>query len=211
MPHAHLSDALRSLWISDDATSRRRTLARLAQHKRQFESWWKCELAAHLWDYCDGFGPNTYVWLESMDRADITIATGVASPRGLLIAPECRVGIPLELKTSGTWWGATNSAIAKALKNGKKRLAADLRDLRDSRRFIKPFGVVGLLLTHEGSAVDPVFLKYLEYARALGHDLSLEVLLDEEIGLPVEDDQTVAAQQIFWIARAKIGASAQSS
>ena len=47
--HAQLLvDAIHSLWTSEPGHHRRRTLARLAQHERQFEDWWKCELGAHL-------------------------------------------------------------------------------------------------------------------------------------------------------------------
>ena len=208
MAETHLSHALRSLWTADHASARRRTLARLAQHNRQFEPWWKCELAAHLWDHVDRFGPDTHVWLEALDRADVTIATGVESQRGLRIAPDCTVCIPVELKTTGTWWGSTPSAIAKAFdERGQKRLSADMHDLRDQRRASRPFAAVGLLVTHVGSASDDVFGRYLEHARTLGRNHELEVLLDEAIELP-DDDQEVSAHQIFWIARAPSSSTA---
>jgi hypothetical protein len=195
-----LIDALRSLWIVDDGARRRRTLSRLAQHKRQLETWWKCELGAHLWDYVDRFGEGTYAWLEALDRADVTIATGKESSKGLAIDPSGAVCIPIELKTIGTWWGTSRSAIGKALDEpGKKRLSEDMHQLLERGRRTKPFGAVGLLVTHVGRASDEVFGRYLDFARNLGRGLALDVLLDETIELPAEGGQAVAAHQIFWI------------
>lgn len=195
-----LVEALRSLWTADDGVHRRRTLARLAQHERQFETWWKCELGAHLWDHVDLFGEGTYVWLEAHDRADITIATGRESRKRLAIDPKGAVCIPIELKTIGTWWGTSESAIEKALdEDGKKRLSEDMRQLVERGRRTKPFGAVGLLLTHVGQATDGVFGEYLDCARRLGQKHTLEVLVDEAIDLPAQGGQCAAAHQIFWI------------
>jgi hypothetical protein len=195
-----LVDPLSSLWTTDEAAHRRRTLARLAQHGRQLEAWWKCELGAHLWDHADRFGPNTYVWFEAVDRADISIATGIEAKKTLEVDPDGPVCIPIELKTSGTWWGASRRAIAKALdQGGKKCLAEDMRQLRERGRPSKPFGAVGLLVTHVGHASDEVNLAYLAYARELGQRHELKVLLDEEIALPSEDGQRVTARQLFWV------------
>src|SRR4051812_26907157 len=180
-----LIEALRSLWTGDDGPRRRRTLARLAQHERQLEAWWKCELGAHLWDHADHFGDGTYIWLESLDRADITIATGTELKKRLAIDPKGMICIPIELKTVGTWWGRSASAIGKALdEKGKKRLSEDMRQLVGRGRRARPFGAVGLLVTHLGQGSDPVFRAYLDYALELGREHELEVLVDDAIELP---------------------------
>lgn len=203
-----LVEALRMLWTGSEAEHRRRTLARLAQHGRQLEAWWKCELGAHLWDHVERFGDRMFVWFEAVDRADLAIATGRSAKKKLVVDPDGEVCIPIELKTCGTWPGGSRSAIAKALdEGGKKKLSEDMRQLVGRGRPAKPFGTVGLLITHVGSATDKVFLDYIVYARELGERHGLEKLLDEEIALPVQDDQAVAAQQLFWITPgAEVGA-----
>lgn len=198
MPAARLSDALTSLWTGPDAAARRRTLARLAQHQRQLESWWKCELAAHLWDHVAGFGPDIDVFIESHDRADLTIATAATSPKGVSVAPEGAVCIPIELKTTGTWWGSSPSAVAKALsETGKKRLTADMADARNRRRS-RPFAAVGLLVTHIGDAGDAEIASYVDAAKELGRQYKLNLLVDDAIPLAPEAGQAVAAHQVFW-------------
>ena len=75
-----LCTAFREMWGAE--LPRSRTLARLVIHERQIEAWWKCEIAAHMWDHVDRFGDNVYVRLESFDRADIAIATGAIDDSG---------------------------------------------------------------------------------------------------------------------------------
>ena len=206
MPETILRVALRSLWTTVEAGARRRTLARLLQHRRQFEPWWKAELAAHLWDHIGLLGPNTDVWLEAHDRSDITIAESAVGAKEPCISGD-GLCIPVELKMAGTWCGASPSEIDKALgDSSKKCLAQDMRDLRDGRRRASPFGLVGLLVTHVGQSSDEVYERYLERARDLGHENGLELMLDEPIDLPQDEVEGVAAHQLFWLAREAVAA-----
>jgi hypothetical protein len=48
-----LADAFRSVW-SDPR--RLKTLGRIIVHERQFENWWKFEVATHLWELAEELG-----------------------------------------------------------------------------------------------------------------------------------------------------------
>jgi hypothetical protein len=187
---------MRTMWGLDVA--RGKTLARLTQHQRQCEAWWKCEVATHLWDFSNQFGPDTYVWLEACDRADIVLATGAYRAGKLERVTSGAVCIPIELKMVGTFWGRHN--IKKAYsERGKKRLEQDMRDARLRRRSARPFAAVGLLVTHVGVKTDSVLELYLQYARKLGEKHRLELVLDEGVSLPPAADEPVCAHQCLWI------------
>ena len=185
-----LSDALRGMWGLD--VPRSRTLARLVQHKRQIEQWWKCEVAAHLWDVAGQFGDDTDVYLENFDRADIAIAAG----EGRTSRTVC---IPIELKMIGTFWGRGN--VEKAYREpGKKRLEQDMLDARRGRRDARPFAAVALLVTHVGARTDATLDLYLRRARELGEEHTLQRVVDEPIVLPA--DEPSEAHQFLWVAPA---------
>lgn len=112
---------LQSLWTP----ARLSTLSRIAVHFRQFEEWWKWELATHLWELAGRVGADVFV--ESNGRADITVATPREVGGATEIDPTGPLCVPIELKTTGTWWGNTPSRISKALAEpGQKRLKDDL-------------------------------------------------------------------------------------
>lgn len=198
MPAQILCTAFRELWSAD--STRSRTLARLVRHERQIEAWWKCELAAHLWDYAAKVDEEAYVWMEAPKRADIAIARGTSNKKGLLVpaTSDGRTVIPIELKTVGTFWGG-GSGIEKAYREqGKKRLEHDMIDARDGRRPAHPFSVVALLVTHAGTRGDAVLDQYLRRARELGEQHGLIRVLDEAIPLPSMPDEPSAAHQLVW-------------
>jgi hypothetical protein len=157
---------------------RLRTLARIAFHQRQFETWWKFELATHLWDLAAQL--DAAVFVECLGRADVVLAC-VKEGSGVTQIDMCRSPrIPIELKTLGTWWGS--ASINKAYQeSGKKTLAQDMDNARERRRPL-PVGV-----EH-----DP---------RDLGTKYGLTELINERIELPLQSEGQATAQQILWIAR----------
>lgn len=193
-----LPDAISSMWGADVARSR--TLARLIRHERQVEGWWKCELAAHLWDHAERFGEDVYVWLESFDRADVALAQGelrggrlvpIPSPPGILI--------PIELKTVGTFWqGGPDKAYRD---KSKKCLEKDMADAAAGRRVASPFAAVALLVTHAGSQADAILETFIAGARQLGKEHGLIALLDEPVALPDLSEEPSSAHHLLWVAR----------
>lgn len=206
MPTQILCTAFRELWSSN--STRSLTLARLVQHKRQIEGWWKCELAAHLWDYAAKIDGEAHVWMEAPDRADIAIACGTGNKNGVL-APatgDGRTVIPMELKTVGTFWGG-GAGVEKAYREpGKKRLEQDMVDAQRGRRPAYPFSVVALLVTHAGTSDDAVLKQYLRRARELGEQHELKMVLDEAVSLPTIPDMLSTAHQFAWTAMARSSA-----
>lgn len=197
MPADVLRDALRAMWPL--GATRSQTLARLVHHPRQIEAWWKCELAAHLWEHVARIDEDAYVWMESHGRADLTIARGTRNKRGALapVTSGASVVIPMELKTLGTFWGKAN--VEKAYReHGKKRLEHDMLDAARGRRIARPFAAVGLLVTHAGAQTDAVNELYVRRARELGVDHNLVCVLDEAIELPTMPEQASQAHQFLW-------------
>jgi hypothetical protein len=184
---------LNSFWTSN----RLNTLGRIAIHKRQFEAWWKWELATFLWEIAEKLDLDVFV--ESNKRADITLATPIKVKGGTYIAPK-GICIPIELKTTGTWWGKTPSLITKALdEKTKKRLSHDLEFLAQSKRRADPFGLVVLLVTHDNE--DKSMLTcYVEKALKLAslHDVKFLGEKNPFEILDVTDNQTVLVQQLIW-------------
>jgi hypothetical protein len=206
MPDKILCSALREMW--GEEIPRSRTLARLARHERHIEHWWKCEMAAHLWDYAERFGEDVCVWLEAFDRADLALATGeYRNERLVPSAAADRFVVPIELEMVGTFDGA-GSGIEKAYREpGKKRLEQDMLDARSARREANPFAAVALLVTHAGEPDDFVIQDDLRRARELGDEYGLSRVLTESIPLPVLSDAPSAAHQLVWLASPPGGAS----
>ncbi|MEO5727972.1 MAG: hypothetical protein ABI134_26300 [Byssovorax sp.] len=113
------------------------------------------------------------MFIESYDRADVTIATPVVVEGVMRPNENGPVCVPIELKTTGTWWGSSPGAIAKALQEpGKKRLADDLAALAQRRRSVVPFGVVALLITDvEGDAA--ALQSYITHAAKIAASCAL--------------------------------------
>jgi hypothetical protein len=174
---------------------RRRTVARAAVHERQFEGWWKIELAAHLWETAAEL--DCYVFVEAHDRADLVLGEKGASTRA--IVPHGKVCVPIELKTSGTFWNDPRKAFCEP---GKKRLWDDMNDAREMRRTAEPFPVVALLLTHKGHENDARYERFKAAARELGRERGLLQVLDEAVPLPDpgHDAGPAHAWQMVWIA-----------
>lgn len=193
-----LREAFSSMWSAD--APRSRTLARLVRHERQIEGWWKCEVAAHLWDHAGRFGDDVYVWLESFDRADVALAQGefhggrlvpTSNPTGIVI--------PIELKTVGTFWkGGPEKAYRD---NSKKCLEKDMADAAAGRRLASPFAAVGLLVTHADCEADALFELFVGRARQLGAEHGLTALLDEPVPLPHVPGEPSRAHQLLWLDR----------
>ena len=85
------------------------TLSRIAVHGRQFEAWWKWELATFLSELAENTG--TAVFVESHARADIVLANEKFIRGASQVDDQGFVCIPIELKTTGTWWGSTMAGI----------------------------------------------------------------------------------------------------
>ena len=183
-PTVPLLDGLRAEMCSRFwSKTRLTTLSRIAVHCRQFEAWWKWELATHLWNLAGC--ARLDVFIEDNKRADITLATPYQVDGVTRIDPRGAVCVPIELKTIGTFWGSSPSQIKKALgEPGKKRLADDLSCLaRATDRPARPFGVVALLLTdHVGNkdAID----EYVEHARGLGEHARVALADSKRLILP---------------------------
>lgn len=192
-PAAILARAFREMWGPDAARSK--TLARIVQHKRQCEAWWKFEVATHLWDFTEEFGPNTDIFVEAFDRTDVAIASANATVNGFR-----RICIPIELKMIGTWWGASN--VQKAYSEAKsKRLMHDMVDAQDKlkRGLARPFSAIALLVTHTTDSTSNTLHLYLQRARELGAQHALNCVVDEPIPLPTSPDTRGEAHQFLWI------------
>jgi len=178
----------RSLW---DEPKRRRTLARIVAHERQFENWWKFELATHLWELASELG--AHVWVEMDDRSDIVLARSkdaAATAIDLSLSPR----VPIELKTVGTFWTSAEKAYTEP---GKKRLVHDM----DAAlvRACDPFAVVALLVTHAGKTHDPAMTPFLELARRLAAQRHMLAIVDEAIDLEESSPgRSGCAHQLAW-------------
>lgn len=178
-----LAQHLTRMWKN---TERVRTLARIVEHERQFEAWWKFELATSLWDLADDHELGVFV--ECFARADVSL--GRFSGKTIDLARTPRV--PIELKTTGTFW---SGGTKKALRGGEKSLHADLDALASGARNAHPFGVVALLVTHAGKMNDR-FPDLVHGARQLGDEHGLEVLVDQPIAMP---GRAAAVHQLAWL------------
>lgn len=190
-----LSQSLQDMWKD---RKRSKTLARIAFQRRQFENWWKFEVATHLWELAAEEGVD--VFIESLKRADVVLARQKMS--GGRVSPDTdhSLCVPIELKTVGTWWGAAN--IKKAYgETGKKRLAADMDTASRGERPAKPFAIVALLLTHEPALGPAIFRAYIDAACALGSTYGLTEVINQRLVLPTQSEGTPEAQQLLWIAR----------
>ena len=201
--------ALLEMWAGEPsaaAKARLLTLARTAAQKRQFENWWKFEVAAALWPVAEKIGCD--VCVEAPFRTDVALVpeSGESSGRS-------GIQVLIELKTMGTFWKAEN--INKAFAEpGKKRLLDDLRACASASgvQTPRPFGLVGLLLTHQPERVDSdhgVLDKFWNAALALPKKNGLANLhrfCDSEIELPNPGLGLAPgmARQVFWIRRTSI-------
>lgn len=178
--------------------ARCKTLARIAFQRRQFENWWKFEVATHLWELAAQ--EKVDVFMESLQRADVVLARQkIASGR---VSPDTghSLCVPIELKTVGTWWGAAN--INKAYgETGKKCLAEDMDTARRGERPAKPFAAVALLITHEQALGPDIFRAYIHAARTLGTTYGLTEVMNQRLALPPQSEGTADARQLLWIAR----------
>lgn len=104
LTHKRLADQFRSLW---ESAERRRTFGRIITHERQFEGWWKFELATHLWELAEELG--AHVWVEQDARADIVLA-GAKDDAATRIDLSGTPRVPIELKTVGTFWTSADKA-----------------------------------------------------------------------------------------------------
>lgn len=94
---AQLAEAFRSTWSEPH---RLKTLGRIVVHERQFENWWKFELASHPWELAEELG--IYVWLEADGRADIVLAHA-RDDQEMAIDLSRAPRVPIELMTVGTF------------------------------------------------------------------------------------------------------------
>jgi hypothetical protein len=144
-----LAEVLSHMWREGDRAA---VLSRIVFHERQFEAWWKFELATYLWDFVERTQPGLTVFIESFDRADV--ALGHATERGLFdYASSPR--IPIELKTIGTFWQNPGKAFQEA---GKKRLEQDMKDLAEGLRNVDPFGAT----PHHSSRLKSAYLRKVQ-------------------------------------------------
>lgn len=188
------TNQLREIWTP----GRLATLSRISLHRRQFEGWWKFELATYLWDFASTC--NAKVFVEAYDRADIVLAT----PRLVKFETQVNVDgpicVPVALKTLGTWWGRCDSAISKAMEEpGKRRLVVDFQELAKRRRTCLPFGAVALLVTDaEGDAA--VLDAYEKHASQLAKRFDLCEVMNHRLTLPpiLQEVQQCSARQLVW-------------
>jgi hypothetical protein len=188
-----LASSLREMW---SVAHRQQTLARIAAHQRQFENWWKFEMATHLWD----FDEDLAAFVEGENRADIVLARTKQVSGAWVLDKGNSPHVPIELKTVGTWWGQRRSAIGKALAEpGKKRLDADMKAATQARLRADPFSVVALLITHETRLGGQVLKDYEDEALRLGSANSLpEPTILQTIELPSQFGIETTARQIVW-------------
>ena len=193
LTHARLARAFQGLWKDE---RRRKTLARIIVHERQFENWWKFEVATQLWKLAEQLG--VLVWIEADRRADILLAHARPQPPQRF-DPSRAPRVPIELKTVGTFWKNAAKAFAESK---KKRLAQDMDDAL-SRRIsgrADPFAAVGLLVTHRGGKNDETWRSFLEYPTKLAAERGLLEVLNQAV--PVRqrlEEQEVWAQQMVWV------------
>jgi hypothetical protein len=162
-----LLHAFEALWTPE----RLATLSKVAAHARQFEAWWKWELATFLWELAEDTGITVFV--ESHARSDILLANEKVVRGVVQVDHQGATCIPIELKTTGTWWGVTDAAISKALgESDKKRLDEDLRSLAGRARRAVPFGVVALLVT-DVTGDDAALEKYGITAKTLAYSAGI--------------------------------------
>ena len=180
----------RSMWTVE----KRETLARIAVHERQFENWWKFELATSLWEMATPI--NAKVLVETYQRADIAIAyTKKTTCNDCAPDPSSNLCVPIELKTTGTWWPTPGKALEE---NNQNRLRTDLENISGGGLIAKPCGIVGLLLTD--SKGDQIAIeKFSSHAKKLGDSFGLELIESSNIDLPLlYNSNHPKAIQLFW-------------
>ena len=207
-------EAFRAPWRDPQ---RRLILARAIVHRRQFENWWKVELATHMWELADKY-VDCYVFMESHDRADVTLGCAKQDAGPVRLDPTRAPCVPMELKSIATWW---KSPLGGLCDSSKKCLEADMDDAWNGRRSSNPISVVALMITHhprkvpEGpkqkkaedreqkaaKAYNQIRKAARQLAKSSGRKLKL--VLDEEIVLPNPgfDELTPLARQMVWIVR----------
>jgi len=180
----------KKLW---DPIDRKKTLSKIAYHERQFENWWKFELASQLWEMDKP--SNVKIFIEQHDRADIMLAASKKVGSNWLPDYQSDFIVPIELKTVGTWWGSPKKALSEY---GKKTLASDMNDIAIRRRSSNPCALAGLMITEVG-AVTGKLDNFYNYAIQLGEDFGLVCILNQIIDLPnPKSDISARAVQLFW-------------
>jgi len=102
-------------------------------------SWEERRAKAHArWD-------DMWPWLEVNERSDIVIArpqkdTAIVDMQGPVV--------PLELKTTGTWWNDVSKALGPLLRDMRECAAATREPNQPGCRTASPFAAVAILITH---------------------------------------------------------------
>jgi len=186
---AAFHETCKSMWTQD----RLQTLGRIAVQGRQFENWWKFELATALWEFATARGAK--VFIEAHGRADIVVCSYRQGRGGVELDPAGALCVPIELKTTGTWWGNVRKALEET---GADRLATDFDDLAKGARTVAPFGLVGLLLTdatHGPKALE----RFVSHAIALGESFGLKLVSQDVLQVPrLYTNCQPLARQLFW-------------
>jgi len=183
------TDVFEGMWT----TERLETLARIAVQGRQFENWWKFELATSLWELASS--NNAKVFIEAHGRADIVVGSWADGPFGAELNPTGGLCVPIELKSSGTWWSNTKKAFEEP---GQDRLAVDLCDLAKGARTNSPFALVGLLLT-DANGNRKELDRFAQHALDLANSWKLQLVKRNDLPLPkLYTGHQPLASQLFW-------------
>lgn len=123
--------------MADVLVHQRARWGALLGHRRQYEGWWKAEMAQALesWSWREDQLETPHYVLAEAKPADFGVEAGPASADLVVarMAPDfedfdyaARPRVWIELKERGTWWGETPGAAAKAFGTANKGLWSDL-------------------------------------------------------------------------------------
>ena len=172
--------------MADVLVHQRARWGALLGHQRQYEGWWKAEMALALesWTWrADQLSCPMYVRPEAK-TADFFLDNGPSSA-DLLIAPvnkeltdfdyKARPRVWVELKERGTWWGTSPGYAAKAFGTANNGLLSDLEKWQG----VRSQGDVVLvcqITMHDGTYEDRLPQSWHEQLAniALQHDRAIE-------------------------------------
>jgi hypothetical protein len=182
------------------------------------KTWWKYEIGVAWEQHRAGADPeweDVLPWLEVHERCDVVIARPRKDIADREILDTSDLLIPLELKTTGTWWWGIDKALAPLRKDMDECVKAHHKRPAEGGRKANPFAAVALLITHVRWD-DPGALKLaslddmVRKAHQHGQEACLELVHEVPISLgrvgtgrgrSHSGDGEASAYQLVWAKR----------
>lgn len=187
--------------MADVLVHHRARWGHLLGHQRQYEGWWKAEMAqaleswtwrADLWESSIGVLPEAKPRDFGIDAgpptADLLVTRWDTNSKRFDTTARPRVWI--ELKERGTWWGETGGAAAKAFGIANDGLLSDLAKWER----VKESGEVVLacqLTTHDGSYDERLPRAWQEQFDAIA--TRCDRAIERTVGFPI-----AGVDQVRW-------------